>query len=126
MHGYLIIFPVDGPSVVTELTKPPPLTQLQDAVGGFIEVVPHFTTLEWVGGEPVPCLAYCDEEGKLNDKPVNRGATWLWHQATLRITDEDGKHPFPRGLLDSHGKLVDILVGNICVVTGDAKLMARL
>jgi hypothetical protein len=125
MHGYLIVFPVDGPPVITELTKPPPLDRLQEAVGGYIEVVPHFTTLG-VAGDSVPCLAYCDEEGKLNHKPVNPAATRLWHEALMRITDEDGKRPFPNGLLGSHDKLVDMLVGNICIVIGDAKLMARL
>jgi hypothetical protein len=43
----------------------PTLTDLQSAVGGYIEVVPHdgdFT-------------AYCDEEGKLNGQPVNSAAT---------------------------------------------------
>jgi hypothetical protein len=127
MRGHLMIFYADETRdyKVVELTRPPTLEMMQQAVGGFIETVPDFNTIE-VLGKVHPCFAFCDEEGKLTNKPANRAATLLWHHALLRITDRDGKRRFPQGLLSPQGIVQDVLCGDIMVVTGDKALLARL
>lgn len=42
--------------------------------GGWLEVIPHF---EQYGGRP--CVAFCDEEGKLKGLAMNPKATYLWY-----------------------------------------------
>jgi hypothetical protein len=83
------------------LTAPPELKTLQKLVGGYIEVVPHFKTLY---GKP--CVAYCNEEGKLNGLPINHGATALWAAA-----------------LGASVKLHDVLAGTVVVLTGDPEIL---
>lgn len=100
MNGTLTIIHAKGMREVTTHTKPLPLDTLQNAVGGFIEVVPHFDSFE---GKR--CVAFCNEEGKLRNLPLNAEATGLWNW-TKR-----------------HG---DFLVGSIAIITGDAEFMESL
>lgn len=79
-----------------------PLEKLQQMVGGYIEVVPYFTSYE---GER--CIAFCDEEGKLKGKSVNAVATNLWYDQFAEIAQ------------------ADVLVGDIVIVQG-ADLMRKL
>ena len=58
------------------LDGPPTLERMQKAVGGDIELVPHF--LSWRGR---PCVAFCNEYGKRLRLPVNRMATTAWETA---------------------------------------------
>lgn len=65
----------------------PSLSDLQKAVGGCIETIPMFTSYR---GKP--CVAYCNEEGKLNGLPFNFEATELWVQnavdnGAMNVTD---------------------------------------
>ena len=81
---------------------------LQKHVGGYIEVIPHFVTIEHAGGKR-RCVAFCNEDGKRLDLPRNPGADRLWERAmgySLR------------------GR--DYLVGTIVVVYGDDDFMAEL
>lgn len=111
MKGQLLIYaPGKDEPVSQALNRAPTLKQLQKAVGGYIELIPQFTTL---GGSP--CHAFCNEEGKLKGLPINRRATQLWHDAL----------PSP-GLLGEGGALVDYLVGPIAVVIGDPALLEKL
>jgi hypothetical protein len=55
----------------------------------------------------MPCVAFCNEDGKRLDLPVNWLATGLWH-------DAEG------------GGYEDYLVGAIVVISGDSKLMDEL
>lgn len=60
---------------------------LQKAVGGYIESVPHFETFDLDdagGGGVVPCVTYCNEEGKLKDLPENWFVTRMWNAALIR------------------------------------------
>lgn len=88
------IYP-DGKTEKEDLTEHPPLDKLQKIVDGYIERVPFFNTY---GGEP--CLAFCNEYGKMQNKPMNYPATKQWEQAL-------GRRPDP-----------DFLVGNIVIIVG--------
>jgi hypothetical protein len=79
----------------TSLNTHPTLDQLKDIVGGYIELIPRFNTFE---GKP--CIAFCNEMGKLHGLPVNLKATNLW--------------------MDAYGGSVspDYLVGSIAIVVG--------
>lgn len=57
----------------TALVVPPTLTFMQNLVGGPIEVIPKFTS--WQGQ---PCIAICNEEGKMRNLPLNITATESW------------------------------------------------
>jgi Domain of unknown function (DUF3846) len=85
------------------LTGAPPLELLQFGVGGLIEIVPRFNKF---GGRP--CIAFCNEEGKLNGLPVNYLAQQLWEEACGRAIREDH------------------LVGNIVVIVGSTSFLKRM
>lgn len=98
MNGTLTIIRPNGQREEATFTQALPLEALQTAVGGFIEIVPHFNTFE--GKRAV---AFCNEEGKLHGLQHNTHATRLW--------------------LNRHG---DYLVGSIAIITGDAEFMEAL
>ena len=78
---------------------------LQKAVGGgYIETIPYFETYE---GQA--CVAFCNEEGKLNDLAFNLPATVLWHK-----------------VLRSDQRYRDQLVGPIAILTGDSEFLLAL
>jgi hypothetical protein len=114
MRGVLTIIPVgDGAVSSKELAAPPALAALQRGVGGgTIEVVPYFTRYDAEPGygpyKGEPCVAFCNEEGKLNGLPINFRATALWHAQEPRFIGRD------------------VLVGPIVIVTGDRELMEEL
>jgi hypothetical protein len=112
MRGALTIIPVgDGAVSSKELAAPPRLEDLQAGVGGgYIEVVPSFT--RFVGQ---PCVAFCDEDGKRKQMPVNMRATELWY-VQMPDTFWRGDTGFP----------LDHLVGPVVIVTGDEELMSAL
>ena len=101
---------IDGTQISVALDKPPDLQTLKAGIGGgWLEAVPGWQTL--TSRNPVPCVAFCDEEGKLKGMPVNEIATLLWHAAL----DRDGI------------KLMhDVLVGDVVLLTGDAAFMRSL
>jgi len=107
MRGTMTLIEPDSVSV-TELTAPPELEALQHAVGGYIEQVPWF---HWFIG--VPCVAFCNEEGKLRKLLYNEVATLAWTAAVMH----------------DHGRLsgfCDRLVGPVVVLTGDREFMEAL
>jgi hypothetical protein len=105
MQGTTVIIHVEGNIVsVTEWDKwnydaMDFLDYLRRAVGGSIETVPYFARYD---GKP--CIAYCNEEGKIKGMPVNRTAQMLWMAQTS---------------IANH----DVLVGNIVVAFGDDEFM---
>lgn len=106
MKGTLTILFASATNVSStrEIDGPPALPDLQAMVGGYIQVVPHFTRFN---GEP--CVAFCNEDGKLSDDPkINAEANRFWFD----------QYPAIRG----H----DTLVGDIVIVTGDSELMEAL
>ena len=77
----------------------PTLKEMQDFVGGYIEVVQSADTKSQI---------VLDEEGKLKVKPINKEATELY----LGEEQDD----------TSAGWDFDVIVGDVIVLSGDARL----
>jgi hypothetical protein len=82
----LITMKADGTLVKVVQRGKPTLTQLQQAVGGYIEIVPYFARL----GEYNRGTAYCNEEGKIKrpSLPYNANATRAW-EFVHSLADQD-------------------------------------
>src|SRR3954469_18068193 len=88
---------------IVDLEVTPELPFLSEAVEGPIEVVPYFDQL----GQD-RCVAFCNEEGKLQYREPNYLAHSLWELAVGRkIT-------------------TDLLVVPICIITGDHAFLEAL
>lgn len=99
----LVIRPVDGP---------PTVDLLKEAIGGgHIELVPYFQLILH-GGRMQRCAAFCDEDGKMKELPMNNYATELWNRS-LRATNGCTSDP-------------DFLVGEVAIVFGDDEFMEAL
>ena len=99
----LIVIESDNTVTVRPLDGPPGLEELHRAVGGWLEAVPYFTAF---CGDP--CVAFCDEDGKLKRLPVNAVATLHWQAAVgCNVLD-------------------DILVGPVVVITGPHSFLRQL
>ena len=94
--GVVIVIPADKALGIRSrhTDERPQVPELQALVGGYIEAVP-----QWVDYIGTPCVVYCNEEGKLDELPVNIRATALWWKARGRPAD-------------------DVLVGDIVLVVG--------
>lgn len=117
MQGTVMIYrpgPIASEPEVREFDHAPRLDELQKIVGGYIEAVPGFQTITY-HGEPRACVAFCNEEGKLEGLSVNRTATLLWHAAL----------PSP-GLRLPNGSFSDVLCGPVVVLYGDDEFMGAL
>ena len=104
MKGTMTIISPNGTQHKTEHTKPVALDVLQQSVGGYIEIVPHFTKYN-----NKPCVAFCNEEGKLEQLPYNHVATTAWMVAA-----------------DARGIGGDELVGPVVILQGDDEFMEAL
>lgn len=102
MKGKVFAVMTTGETKETEVNDPNLLPLLREIVEGHIEAVPFFDTYK-----KMRCVAFCNEEGKLDSLPVNELATLLWYQACGRVVD-------------------DVLVGNIAVVTGDEEFLRNI
>jgi hypothetical protein len=85
------------------LTTLPTLDMLVFGVEGHIEIVPYFHRF---GGRT--CIAFCNEEGKMQGKLPNHLAQILWEENVGRIINEDQ------------------LVGNIVIIVADPSFLARM
>ena len=84
--GVLYIIPADPKAIRErcEITTPPTIEELRKIIGDYIGTVHGFTSIDIYGdGVAMPCVAFCNEEGKRLDLPVNRLATGLWHNALV-------------------------------------------
>jgi hypothetical protein len=120
--GVLYIIPADPKAIRErwEITAPPTIEELRKIVGGYIGTVPGFTSIDVYGdGLAMPCVAFCNEDGKRVDLPVNWLATGMWHDALVRKGSRFG-------LLAEGGGYEDYLVGVIVVISGNSKLMDEL
>jgi hypothetical protein len=127
MKGHLLIYrPYQAAPLVEQLNAAPDLEALQAAVGGYIEAVPGLASIAWPGTAPVPCVAFCNEDGKGEGEPINNQATLLWDAAMRRLRDDAGRPLYPNGLLGRDGLPADVLVGSVAVIVGDAELLAAL
>ena len=77
MKAIFVITP-EGKVTKTVQTGKPGLKFLQTAVGGYIEIVPHFTGFTYEGKRYSRGTAYCNEEGKLKQLDPNIRATAAW------------------------------------------------
>jgi hypothetical protein len=99
----MLIVRADGKLTIHELTDCPTDEQLQDIVGGDIELVRHFDRFEGY-----PCVAFRREQGALLGLPFNRTATVLWR---LHL-----------GFSEKH--MPEVLVGDIVIIrAGDEELL---
>lgn len=115
MQGTMIIIPVSGPEVRIALKSAPEVEAMQEAVGGWLELVPHFDTLMTAAGGVVRCVALCNEEGKIARPqvlPFNPRASLLWDAALKRER--------------AYGIGGDYLAGTVVILTGDAEFMDAL
>lgn len=103
MKATVHIYGTDGSTHIKQYDKMISLEDLREAVGGSIETVPYWTT-----HEGKPCVAFCNEEGKIRELPFNELATALWYADT----------PTMRGR--------DVLCGNVIVIMGDKEFMRNL
>jgi hypothetical protein len=103
MKGTIITIPVNGDITSEEVATPDIYIKLRHVVGGYIEQVPYFNTFVW-HKKKVKCFAFCNEEGKLNDLPINNRATFYWLNAVGRPID-------------------DVLMGDVAVVIGDDEFL---
>jgi hypothetical protein len=103
LKGKITIVRAGGDIERREVTASVPLDDLQKAVGGYIETVPYFETFE--GNR---CVAFRNEEGKLQGLPVNETMTRLWYEAVPGMAGQD------------------VLVGDIIVLQGDDAFMPRI
>ena len=87
MPYLVVILKTDGTRWRATQPKAPDLDQMQKAVGGFIETVPHFTKLTHEGEHLSRGHCFCNEEGKITGLPINEQATKAW-------LDNLGKGPF--------------------------------
>jgi hypothetical protein len=99
----LVIIRTNGSVESRSIDSPPDHTALQQAVGGWIEMIPLFNQYS-----DEPCVAFCDEEGKLKGKVKNERADKLW------------KSQLPYRSYPDH------LVGDIAIVVGDRKFLGRM
>lgn len=118
MKGTMLILSPDGRITRTDygdVALPEMLDAMTKAVGGYIEKVPHFGSIEFDGAVR-PCHVLCNEDGKL-DRPAplprNIHADALWAKALQR--DFNVASPSP-----------DYLVGNIVILFGDDEFMEAL
>jgi|GEM_PF-2584588 len=128
MIGSAMIIHADdrGPEVMP-CPKPPTLAFMQKAVGGYLELVPYFNTMQLdAEGTVAVCRVFCNEDGKGQGLPVNRVATRMWHDALTRLEDGDGNQLYPRGLRGPDGAISDMLVGSVLILIGDDAFMKAL
>lgn len=102
MKGKLYTIHEHKPATSIDIDAPPSLETLREIVGGNIQAIPYLTKY---GDES--CVAFCNEDGKLNGLPINMRATEIWAD-NFKI--------------ESH-QLGDVLVGKVAIVTGDNELM---
>lgn len=103
MKGTITILTEDGGLITKSLNRAPTLKDINSPLkGGLIEVIPWFRQFR---GKP--CVAFCDEEGKLKGLHLNTHADELWKEQL-------------------NGKTNDTLVGPIIIVQGDDDFMEAL
>jgi hypothetical protein len=120
-----ILFTTTSPApTVEELTAPLKLDRLQTIIGGYVELVPHFDSVSIDGVDTTglqKVVAFCDEDGKLKQYPINHRATLLWHEALKRKPER-----FPNGLMDKAGRWADSLCGPILIFACDDEFFSQL
>jgi hypothetical protein len=108
MEGILLLYrPYEPKPEIIEFTAEPEFSELRALVGGDLEPVPGFFSIEHDGAVR-RCVAFCCADGKRKGLPLNMMATILWNNALRR---EMGI-----GLIRRDGKRVDQLVGPVSIL----------
>jgi hypothetical protein len=119
MKGTIVVIAPNLPPKLTHTTAAPDLDVLKGAVGGYIELVPYFTSIEWPrDGVRRACVAFCNEDGKRLKLSRNTLADLFWHEAWVR-------DPISIALR-SLSPAPDFLVGTVVVLYGDSEFMSEL
>jgi hypothetical protein len=106
IKGTLLLFkPREVQPIVHKIIAVPTVEQLRRMIGGFVELVPDFDSIEY-DGEVRDCVVLCSECSKRERLPVNAHATVLWNRARRRR----GHPPNP-----------DFLAGPVVVVFDDSE-----
>jgi hypothetical protein len=115
MQGTLHLIPADPgtPHQLTKFDRPVSLLELQATVGGFVETIPHFNSIQR-NGDHVRCVAYRGTDARAEELSPNHWANLLWILSLRRI--HGAEHPHQE----------DILCGPILIVTGDPQFMESL
>lgn len=130
MIGMMIIYDaglaLDAAPEITRLDQAPTLEVLRELIGGPLQAVPYFHSI-MIDGSPRRCVAFCDEEGKISEKPMNRAATVQWGAAVDRaIANTPKDSPLAPTPLVEKGHWRDVLVGTVVILTGDKEFMDAL
>ena len=110
MNGTMLIISPQGSIKTVPLHAVPNLETLQEETGGHLEQVSRFNSITYRGAT-YPCVAFCDEEGKIKGQKPNYNATKAWQAALTR----QGIHA-----------LDDVLCGRVIIIFGDRELMDAL
>lgn len=113
MYGVLFLIPFNDRSRAFAQHELPLTLALERFVGGRIEPIDLFDTVEWDGIHR--CVAYRKADGPSLPEEFNKEATWRWWDALVRA-----------GLM-LEGQPVgddDFLHGNVVVLFGDEEFMA--
>jgi hypothetical protein len=92
---------------IRHYSNPIPLTEMQEFVQGYIELVPGIQTCRPLLKSSNPCVAFCNESGRILNLPVNPIATRLWHEVAPYMNSQN-------------------LCGPVMFLTGNEKFMAAL
>jgi hypothetical protein len=95
------------PKTIIRNSEPMTLKEMQDAVGGQIE-------LAYADGET---QIVCNEEGKIKGLPENEEATDLWNEKLDKWNEKLDKMNSNPNFINS-----DYLVGDVLVLTGKARM----
>jgi hypothetical protein len=118
-EGVMMVFRTNGTNETKLLDSVPDLHTIREWLdGGYLEAVPHFTTINPDKGPLRKCVAFVDEEGKLAHKhlPPNAVATKFWEESLNRLGVS----------LYENGQMLDFLVGPCVVIWGNEPLMRKL
>jgi hypothetical protein len=109
MNGTMLVIQTNGEIIETQHDRVPDTTVIHEALGGYLELVPYFTTID-LHGRVYRCVAFCNEHGKMNNLPDNERANIIWQVAQIRLNLYTDDH----------------LVGPIVVLFGDREFMAEI
>jgi hypothetical protein len=108
MKGTMLVYrPSRREPEITEFTSEPQRSHVEAAVGGRLEQVTGFFSIEYEGIIR-RCVAFCVKDGKSMALSLNVAATVLWNEALRR---EMGV-----GLMRPDGTRADYLVGSVAVL----------
>jgi hypothetical protein len=114
MIGSSVIIRPSAPLEFRNYTGPVEEDHFSDAIGGLLEIVPHFD--QWLDytGRLRECVAYSNTEGELLGLEVNHYGSAIWNY----LADLKG--------IDYRLRRHRILVGPIAIVFGDMEFMEAL